>query len=66
MHENRPGVLSSINLVFAENDINIGAQFLQTSDKIGYVVIDVDRDYSDMALQKLSKIEGTIRCRVLF
>ena len=66
VHENRPGVLSAINSVFAENDINIGSQFLQTSDKIGYVVIDVDRDYSDMALQKLSKIEGTIRCRVLF
>ena len=66
VHENRPGVLSAINSVFAENRINIGSQFLQTSDKIGYVVIDVDRDYSDMALEKLSKIEGTIRCRVLF
>ncbi len=65
-HENRPGVLSAINSVFAENHINIGSQFLQTSDKIGYVVIDVDRDYSDMALEKLSEIEGTIRCRVLF
>ena len=66
VHENRPGVLSAINSVFAENYINIGSQFLQTSDKIGYVVIDVDRDYSDMALEKLSEIEGTIRCRVLF
>ena len=66
VHENRPGVLSAINSVFAENHINIGSQFLQTSDKIGYVVIDVDRDYSDMALAKLSEIEGTIRCRVLF
>ena len=32
--------------------------------QIGYVVIDVDRDYSDMALEKLSEIEGTVRCRV--
>ena len=66
VHENRPGVLSAINTVFAENQINIGSQFLQTSDKIGYGVIDVDRDYSDVALEKLSEIEGTIRCRVLF
>ncbi len=66
VHKNQPGVLSAINSVFAENHINIGSQFLQTSDKIGYVVIDVDRDYSDMALAKLSEIEGTIRCRVLF
>lgn len=66
VHENRPGVLSAINAVFAENAINIGSQFLQTSDKIGYVVIDVDRDYSEVALEKLAEIEGTIRCRVLF
>ena len=66
VHENRPGVLSAINTVFADNAINIGAQFLQTSDTIGYVVIDVDRDYSEVPLEKLSEIEGTIRCRVLF
>jgi D-3-phosphoglycerate dehydrogenase len=66
VHENRPGVLSAINTVFAENQINIGSQFLQTSDKIGYVVIDVDRDYSNVALEKLTEIEGTIRSRVLF
>jgi D-3-phosphoglycerate dehydrogenase len=66
VHQNQPGVLSAINRVFADNAINIGAQFLQTSDTIGYVVIDVDRDYSDVALAKLLEIEGTIRCRVLF
>ncbi len=66
VHENRPGVLSAINSIFAENHINIESQFLQTLNKIGYVVIDVDRNYSDMALEKLSEIEGTIRCRVLF
>ena len=66
VHENRPGVLSAINAIFAENQINIGSQFLQTSDTVGYVVIDVDRDYSEVALEKLSKITGTVRCRVLF
>lgn len=66
IHENRPGVLSQINQVFADNAINIGSQFLQTTDKIGYVVIDVDRNYSEMALEKLANVEGTIRCRVLF
>lgn len=66
IHENRPGILSQINQVFADNAINIGSQFLQTTDKIGYVVIDVDRDYSEVALQKLASVEGTIRCRVLF
>lgn len=66
IHENRPGVLSAINTIFAENQINIGSQFLQTSETVGYVVIDVNRDYSEVALEELSKIAGTIRCRVLF
>lgn len=65
-HHNVPGVLSAINQVFAENGINIGSQFLQTNDKIGYVVMDVDEEYSVLALKKLREIEGTIRCRVLF
>ena len=59
-------MLSAINAIFAENQINIGSQFLQTSDTVGYVVIDVDRDYSEVALEKLSKIAGTVRCRVFF
>ena len=65
-HHNVPGVLSSINRIFAENNINIGAQYLQTNDKIGYVVIDIDAEYSELALKKLNSVEGTIRCRVLF
>ena len=41
-------------------------QFLQTNDKVGYVVIDVDAEYSDLALEKLQHVNGTIRSRVLF
>jgi D-3-phosphoglycerate dehydrogenase / 2-oxoglutarate reductase len=66
IHQNVPGVLSKINTVFADNGINIGGQYLQTNDKIGYVVIDVDSEYSQLALEKLRNIEGTIRTRVLF
>jgi D-3-phosphoglycerate dehydrogenase len=58
--------MSEINNVFAENGINISGQFLQTNDKVGYVVIDVDADYSDLALEKLQHVKGTIRSRVLF
>ena len=66
IHRNIPGVMSAINSVFSENRINISAQFLQTNDAVGYVVIDIDAEYSDIALKKLAAIEGTIRCRVLF
>ena len=66
IHENVPGVLSEINKVFSDNDINIGGQYLQTNDKVGYVVVEVDKDYSQLALEKLKAVKGTIRCRVLY
>lgn len=66
VHKNVPGTLSAINLVFSENNINILGQYLQTNESVGYVVIDVDAEYSDVALKKLKSIEGTMRCRVLF
>ena len=66
MHRNVPGVMSAINRVFSDNDINILGQYLQTNADVGYVVIDVDKDYSELALSKLRQIEATIRTRVLF
>jgi len=66
VHKNVPGVLSQINNVFSENHINIAAQHLQTDEAIGYVVIDLDAKSSDLALQRLAEVPGTIRCRVLF
>ena len=66
IHQNVPGVMSAINAVFSENNLNITAQFLQTNELLGYVVIDIDAEYSEMALNKLANIDGTIRSRVLF
>ncbi|WP_257254940.1 MULTISPECIES: phosphoglycerate dehydrogenase [unclassified Endozoicomonas] len=66
IHENIPGVLVAINKVFSQNNINISGQFLQTNESVGYVVIDVDADHSEIALEKLKEIDGTIRCRVLY
>lgn len=66
IHRNVPGVLSEINRVFGESDINIAAQYLQTDETVGYVVVDIDDSDSDLALQKLNAVKGTIRCRVLF
>ena len=66
IHHNVPGVLSAINQVFSDTGVNVSAQFLQTNEQIGYVVIDVDADYSDVALRAIRDIEATIRTRVLF
>ncbi|MGL5287060.1 D-3-phosphoglycerate dehydrogenase [Aeromonas sp. RU39B] len=65
IHRNQPGVMNKINQAFAEEGINIAGQYLQTSADIGYVVIDIDSEYSEVALSKLKSIDGTIRARIL-
>ncbi|HEX4940343.1 MAG TPA: phosphoglycerate dehydrogenase [Candidatus Kapabacteria bacterium] len=66
IHKNVPGMLSKINKIFSDNNINICGQYLQTNDQIGYVVIDVDKASSELALEKVREVEGTIRARVLY
>jgi D-3-phosphoglycerate dehydrogenase / 2-oxoglutarate reductase len=66
IHRNVPGVLSEINGILSANQINIAAQYLQTNEAVGYVVIDMDAASSDKALDKLAQVSGTIRSRVLF
>ncbi|AVO48491.1 phosphoglycerate dehydrogenase [Melaminivora suipulveris] len=66
VHQNMPGVLSQINSILSDNHINISAQYLQTRDDVGYVVIDMDARSSDVALEKLAQVPGTLRTRVLF
>ena len=41
VHANVPGVMSSINKIFSDFNINIVAQYLQTNEKVGYVVVDI-------------------------
>ena len=65
IHKNQPGVLTQINQAFAGKGINIAAQYLQTIQEIGYVVIDVEKDHAEDALAELKAIEGTIKTRVL-
>lgn len=66
LHKNIPWVLNKVNETFARNDINISAQYLQTNDKIGYIVMDVEADDVGELLKELSEISGTMRARVLY
>lgn len=65
IHHNRPGVLTQINQMFAKLNINIAAQYLQTADQIGYVVIDIEDENRALALKELKQIDATIRVRLL-
>ncbi|MGJ2286880.1 phosphoglycerate dehydrogenase [Salmonella enterica subsp. enterica serovar Paratyphi A] len=68
IHENRPGVLTALDQIFAEQGVNIAAQYLQTSARMGYVVIDIeaDGDVAEKALLAMKAIPGTIRARLLY
>ena len=68
VHRNTPGILARVVDVFVRRGINIGAQFLQTDEAIGYVVVDVDNgaDETREILSELRDIDGTIRCRFLY
>lgn len=66
IHENRPGMLARINEALSTTGVNIAAQYLQTRDNIGYVVIDTDSEAPDAALATLGALDGTLRSRVLY
>jgi D-3-phosphoglycerate dehydrogenase len=65
IHRNVPGVLETINRVFSARGVNIAAQYLQTSPRIGYVVMDVELADANELLAELRNVEGTIRARLL-
>ena len=68
IHRNQPGILYNINAIFSDQSINIAAQYLQTRENIGYVVIDLDVDetVAHRVLQQLKSVEGTLRARILY
>lgn len=68
IHRNSPGLLRQLNDVFARNDVNISAQYLQTDSQVGYVVLDTDSSATQgsVILKQLQAVEGTIRTRLLY
>jgi len=67
IHRNQPGVLANVNAIFSESGINIAGEYLQTDEKIGYVVVDFDIDegFDTKRLERLKAIEGTLRARIV-
>ncbi len=65
IHRNEPGVLQQINQVFADSQVNIAAQYLDTNGAIGYVVMDLETVNPVDLLKQLRAVPGTIRARIL-
>ena len=68
VHENRPGMLNSLNAIFSSRALNIVGEFLQTYGDTGYVVIEAEGvgQTADDILDALRQIPGTIRARLLY
>lgn len=66
VHRNVAGVLANINSVLAKHKINIVGQYLKTNEEIGYVITDIDKEYSQDVRKELKAIEHTIKFRVLY
>lgn len=66
IHHNVPGILAKLNALFAQNNINITGQYLKTNEDIGYVIVDIAKNYPEEFIKELRAIEGTIRFRMLY
>jgi D-3-phosphoglycerate dehydrogenase len=65
IHRNVPGVMATINLVFAEHKANVEAQLLGTRGEFGYVVTDISASYTDEMLDQLRNLPETVRLRLV-
>lgn len=66
IHKNTAGILAKINQVLAQHQINILGQYLKTNEEIGYVITDIDKEYSKDVIKDLKDIENTIKFRILY
>jgi D-3-phosphoglycerate dehydrogenase len=66
IHRNVPGVLASINEIFARNKVNISGQYLKTTERIGYTITDIERKHGKEILAELKAAPYTIRARILY
>ncbi len=66
IHENVPGIMAQIGRVVSDHQCNIVGQYLKTNETIGYVIMDIDRQYDKQVTKALRAIKHTIKFRVLY
>jgi D-3-phosphoglycerate dehydrogenase len=66
VHRNVPGVLSQINQIIAGLGANISSQILRTTDDVGYLIVDVDKEISQQFKSAVDALPTSIRTRLLF
>lgn len=66
-HENKPSMVAKVAAIIGENNININrmqvAQKSNQKDNVSIMLITVDKDVNDEALEKINKIDGIQNAR---
>lgn len=65
LHQNVPGVMSSVNSVLGAHGVNIDRQQLATKGQQGYVVTDCSGGVPQAVLDEIRDLEATTRLTVL-
>lgn len=66
IHRNLPGALSEVNQVISDVGANIDAQYLSTTEDIGYLIMDINREVSEEVKDRLRALPKSIKTRMLF
>ena len=66
VHRNVPGVLAEINAIISDVGANIQRQVLATDPEIGYLIVDVDKEVSEIVNERVGKLDTSIRTRILY
>jgi D-3-phosphoglycerate dehydrogenase len=65
IHHNVPGVMATINQVFADHKANVEAQLLGTRGEFGYVVTDTSATITEEMVAQLRELPETVRLRLV-
>ena len=61
IHENVPGVLSAVNSVFSQQQVNVDRQALVTQGETGYLVTDCSSGVTREVIDEILGLEATKR-----
>lgn len=61
VHANVPGVLSAVNTVFSEHEVNVDRQTLVTEGETGYLVTDCSSGITQQVIDEILTLDATQR-----
>jgi D-3-phosphoglycerate dehydrogenase len=65
-NRNIPNMLGQITTILAGLNVNIVSSINQSRDQYAYNIIDTEQEIPETALERIKRVEGIIRVRVIF